>query len=129
MLDSPVKPGQLSIWRLLWQIIGWAQAFLITWLSLTPRPPTEVFGMALWDKAAHAAAYFSLTFWFAQCHARRLPVALWALALGGALEIAQGFTDYREASFFDMLANALGVALGWIAAERLPNLLERLEGS
>lgn len=114
-------------WRTLWLATGWALVVAVTYLSLTPKPPPV--GVQLWDKASHAMAYFTLMYWFAQAYPRRLPVALWVLALGATLEVAQGLTGYREASLLDMLANGLGVALGWLAAHRLPNALARLEGT
>ncbi len=107
--------------------MGWGLVVLVVYLSLTPMPPPV--GIQIWDKASHATAYFTLMYWFAQSHACRLRVALWVLALGGALEIAQGFTGYREASLLDMLANTTGTALGWLMAWRMPNPLTRLERS
>jgi VanZ family protein len=111
--------------RPLWLGIGWSLVLLVVYLSLTPRPPPA--GINIWDKASHAIAYFTLMFWFAQIHDRRLAVALWVLALGAGIEVAQGFTGYREASAPDMLANGVGVALAWLAAWRLPNPLARIE--
>jgi VanZ family protein len=111
--------------RSLWHIIGWALVLLVVYLSLTPRPPPV--GINLWDKASHAIAYCTLMFWFAQLHVQRLSVALWLLALGAGLEIAQGFTGYRQASGLDMLANTVGVVAGWSIAWRLPNPLKWIE--
>ncbi|MFZ0788942.1 MAG: hypothetical protein WAM94_04890 [Chromatiaceae bacterium] len=38
------------------------------------------------------------------------------VAMGSALEFAQGLTGYRFLSFADMAANTVGVVLGWLAA-------------
>ena len=35
------------------------------------------------------------------------------LGLGALIEVAQGLTGYRDASWADLAADALGVALGW----------------
>ena len=46
-----------------------------------------------------------------------------------ALEFAQGLTGYRSFEVIDMVANTLGVLIGWtIAPPRGPDLLSRLEG-
>ncbi|MGQ9860923.1 MAG: hypothetical protein ACUVSD_02790 [Thiobacillaceae bacterium] len=115
----------MSNWRFAWTLIGWGMVLLTVYLSLTPKPPP--LGIQVWDKFTHTLAYLALTYWFAQLHERRLAVALGMLALGGGLEIAQGYTGYRQASGLDMLANAIGVAAGWLLAWRLPNLLLWLE--
>ncbi len=109
----------------MWLGIGWGLVALVVYYSLTPVPPR--LDLEQGDKLQHALAYFTLVFWFGQIHLRRLPVALWCLALGLSMEVLQGFTDYREASALDMLANGVGVGLGWLAAARWSELLARLE--
>jgi VanZ family protein len=49
------------------------------------------------------------------------------VALGIALEYAQRATGYRSFEVADMAADALGVAVGWLAAPRLPNFLSWAE--
>jgi hypothetical protein len=50
------------------------------------------------------------------------------VALGIALEFVQGWTDYRTFEVADMVADALGVAVGWaLAPPRLPNFLQLIE--
>lgn len=115
----------MSNWRIVWALIGWVMVLLTIYLSLTPKPPPAA--MQIWDKSSHTLGYLVLAYWFAQLHERRLAVALGMLALGGGLEIAQGYTGYRQASALDMLANAVGVAVGWLLARRLPNPLQWLE--
>lgn len=83
----------------------------IVWGSLTPAPPA-----AGNDKLGHFATYGVLMFWFAQLYARRLAWAAGFVALGAALEVAQGWTGYRSFEVNDMLANTAGVGLGWGAA-------------
>lgn len=115
----------MSNWRIAWTLIGWGMVLLIAYLSLTPQP--SPLGIQLWDKTSHTLAYLTLTYWFAQLHERRLDVALGVLALGGGLEIVQGYTGYRQASGLDMLANTIGVAAAWLLAWRLPNPLTWIE--
>ncbi len=46
------------------------------------------------------------------------------VALGIAMEYAQRATGYRTFEVADMIADAFGVAIGWLAAPpRLPNFL------
>ena len=117
----------MSNWRIAWATIGWGMVLLVIYLSLTPRPPALVLGLQLWDKASHTLTYLALTYWFAQLHERRLAVVMGMLALGGSLEIAQGLTEYRQASGLDMLANGVGVTVGWLIARGLPNPLKWIE--
>ena len=46
----------------------------------------------------------------------RLVYAAGFIAMGVALEFAQGMTDYRTFDVLDMAANTLGVLHGWGAA-------------
>ncbi|MEA3193131.1 MAG: hypothetical protein QOD26_1464 [Betaproteobacteria bacterium] len=54
---------------------------------------------------------------FCQIYVRRntrVAYALAFVAMGIALEFLQGMTDTRTFDVMDMLANTVGVALGWI---------------
>ncbi|HZV85043.1 MAG TPA: hypothetical protein VFF48_08665 [Brevundimonas sp.] len=65
----------------------------------------------VWDKAAHFAA-FGLMLWSLGVLFRRIPrlvLAIAAVAIGGAVELIQGQVG-RDASWGDLLADALGVA-------------------
>jgi len=115
--------------RRAWRAIGCGLVVLVVWLSLTPRPieiPVEQ-----GDKLAHFAAYAALMFWFAQIearHRRRLLYAIGFVALGVVLEWAQGLTDYRTFEVADMVAEAIGVMVAWLAAPpRGPDVIGRVE--
>ncbi len=72
------------------------------------------------DKFAHSAAYGGLSFWFGMLvdgRGRQLGVALAFAAMGVGLEFLQGLTDYRSFDPADMIANAIGAALGWGLAQ------------
>jgi hypothetical protein len=99
---------------------GWAWAAAIVWLSLTPSQPT--IDISHGDKAGHFFAYAVLMFWFAQLYPRRVVFAAGFIAMGVALEFAQGASGYRSFDLVDMAANALGVLAGWAAARILPRL-------
>ena len=102
---------------------GWAWAAAIVWLSLTPAPPRVDFEHS--DKLGHFGAYGLLMFWFCQLYdARptRIGYGLGFVAMGIGLEIVQGELGYRTYDVFDMIANSLGVLLGWAAAIVLPRI-------
>ena len=89
-----------------------AVAILLVSLTLMIGP----FGAAeassgVWDKGAHFVV-FGLILWSFGVLFRRLQrlwAAILAVALGGAVEIVQGLVG-RDASWGDLLADALGVA-------------------
>lgn len=84
------------------------------------------------DKLAHLIGFFVLSVLlipasrvFFEARARRQRTALvvgGSLLVGGLLELWQSFLPYRSAELLDLLADALGAALGggvlWLAAGR-----------
>jgi len=123
MPPSPLR------WRALWVAMGWAIVAGIVWLSLTPSPPKLDFTMG--DKVGHFVGYGTLMLWFCQLYGSRrarLAFAIGFVAMGIALEFIQRATGYRNFELLDMLANAIGVLLGWSAARFLGSgLLARVE--
>ena len=113
----------------LWAIAGWLIVGAIVWLSVTPNPPDPGFDQA--DKLEHVLAYGVVTFWFCQLHAAprtQFAFAVGFIAMGVGLEFVQGALAYRTYDEFDMLANAIGVILGWVVARVTgPNVLARIE--
>jgi VanZ family protein len=108
----------------LWLGLGWCLVALIVWLSL--KPPSEAMGL-INDKVMHLLAYFALSAWFCQLHRPRYLVALAVLALGATLEVLQGLSGYRDMSAVDLLADAIGIGLGWAVALCYPDSLLWLE--
>jgi VanZ family protein len=97
--------------------IGWAIVAAIVWLSVTPDPPQVDFEAS--DKAGHLLAYGGLMFWFCLLYARRstrLAYACGFVAMGIALEFVQRALGYRSFELLDMVADALGVLLGFTVA-------------
>ena len=97
--------------------IGWGWAATIVWLSLTPAPPTLDFEHS--DKLGHFLVYGALMFWFCLLYFKtrvRILYAAGFIAMGIGLEFIQGWLVYRTYDPLDMLANTIGVALGWTAA-------------
>jgi len=112
--------------RRLWLLIGWGLVVLVSVLSLLPtdRLPSVDYN----DKLGHLLAYFTLMAWFGQIYGARLKPILALLAMGALIELLQGWSGYRDMSGLDLLANAAGIAVGWLFTRRAPELLVRLEG-
>ena len=111
--------------RPLWLAIGWSLVLVVTVLSL--MPVQQLPEVSYNDKIGHLLAYFSMMAWFGQIHERRPTPVFALLAMGALLEVLQGWSGYRDMSGLDMLANAAGVALGWLFSRRHPGLLAKLE--
>lgn len=103
------------IYRTAWLAAGWLLIFLIAYISLIPSPPAPMrFPHA--DKLEHLIAYTLLMGWFCQIYSarrQRVYLALACIAYGGIIELLQGWSGYRSADWLDLLADSLGVALGW----------------
>jgi len=101
-----------------WLMIGWAILGMIIVVSLIPDPGGALLGdFKPNDKVAHFIAYGILMGWFSQLyHAMhtRLLLAVLFICLGVTLEFLQGFTYYRMYEHYDMLANSIGVILGYV---------------
>ena len=94
----------------------WPALAYIVWGELTPNPPawTSLF----WDKLLHFTAYFGLSAMATLVlgiQKRTLAALVGLAALGGLLEILQGYTG-RDPDVFDELANCVGVVSGLLAA-------------
>jgi VanZ family protein len=116
----------------LWLGMGWALLVAVAVLSLAfvPAPDTPV--PANFDKYEHLLAYAVLAGYWCQLFDKR-PIQLLCACLliifGGALELAQAFaTHHRSGDWWDLLANTLGVAVGWVSCQtRLGTLIKTLD--
>jgi len=115
-------------YRRIWLLLAWGMVASVAVLSLIPVEVDLGEGR---DKVAHFLAYGSLSLGFGMLfggRARQLGIALAFAAMGVALECLQGLTDYRTFEIADMIANAIGAALGWgLAQTPLRNGLEWVE--
>ena len=110
------------------EILFYPAVILVVWGELSGAPP----GIFNWlgelqDKALHFIAYFGLAGMAAAALKRRRSVyfaSLGLFALGGALEIVQGFTG-RDMSAYDQLANTLGVVAGAFVTRAVVEWLRR----
>lgn len=108
--------------RALWFTAGWLQVLGITVLCLWPLRELPGPDLPWTDKLYHGAAFALLMWWFAVALPRvRWPrTGLSLVALGVAIEIAQGFVPLRAPSFADVLADTLGVLAGALLARLTP---------
>ncbi len=67
-----------------------------------------------WDKSNHLLAFLALAFTSLVAYPKRPAILLASLlAYGGMIEVLQSFTPNRMAEWTDLLADALGLAVGW----------------
>ena len=118
LLPAPLfaEPLERSIVRLLALLLG-----------DTPRVAAE----APWDWVAHGVLFALLAWVWCGPAARAgrvrgvLLAATVAVAYGGAIEIAQMLLGYRSGEWMDLVADAVGVAVGALLATRLWPRLQR----
>lgn len=113
----------MNLPRTLWLAAGWFIIAAIIQLSLfTTYVPQPTINHG--DKLHHFIAYGTLMLWFAQAYQgkTRLQLAFAFIALGVLIEFIQPITG-REFSLLDMLANSIGVGLGYFIAYKGGDLL------
>jgi VanZ family protein len=88
-------------------LLLWASAIWIGSLLPIAAPP-----VANGDKFEHLFGYAVLAILGWRVWYRGLPVWLAAASMGVAVEFAQALTPWRSFDVADMLANALGAAIG-----------------
>src|SRR5665811_2129310 len=99
---------RFSIW--LWAFFTCALAVLV--LALMPAPPPVI--TTGWDKSNHLLAFAVMAWLGCKAFPQRLANTLLALlAYGALIEILQSFTPTRSAEWLDLLADCLGIVVGW----------------
>ena len=102
-----------------WFAIGWGLVLLIVSVSLLPMSGGSV---TVYDKANHFLSYAILMAWFTQLFPQRKAQLAYMLGfafMGIAVEFMQRLTAYRSFELADMLANVLGLIIGWACSELL----------
>jgi VanZ family protein len=108
-LAAPARRG--------WQVVLALLATVICWLAFSPAPPPQV--DTGWDKANHALAFATLAvtaelaFW--TLRGRRWRNAAGLMAFGAFIEVVQSRIPGRSGEWPDLVADAVGVALGLLA--------------
>src|SRR5436305_12105923 len=96
-----------------WHVVGVGLVLIVVVASLVPAGSLPHLGVT--DKVEHTVAYGGLALCYGGLLSPRryLWLGLALLALGGAVEIAQGAMGWgREADWHDFYADAFGTALG-----------------
>ena len=96
------------------KIIFWCALTTVLALSLMPGPmvPTGM-GFWDWDKAQHALGFFGLTVLGLLAYPQKplLRMAVYFVALGGLIEVAQWASGWRQGDLLDLLADTLGIGI------------------
>ncbi|TWG89124.1 VanZ family protein [Cupriavidus gilardii J11] len=95
-----------------WRLSFWlCLAAVLTLALLPPATPMPTTG---WDKSNHLLAFATLLVLGRQAYPTRAwTLAAGLLAYGGLIEWLQSLTPYRYADWSDLLADAVGMAVGW----------------
>jgi VanZ family protein len=99
-----------------WRALLALMLVVISWLAFAPVPFND--GELPLDKARHLLAFAALAWVAAQGwgRARQAAIAMALLAYGVFIELVQSQVPGRHASTSDVLADALGIVLGLLAA-------------
>jgi len=117
LFDDWLRTAAVVLWCL-----GWA---LVAYVSLQPQPPL---GVDLDDKLAHFLAYGLMSasaVTFCRSFPSLLGIAAFAAVVGVLMEYLQALVPGRLFEVADMVANAAGAGLGWVAAALLLGLVIR----
>lgn len=95
--------------------IRWAFSLcLAVVLALALMPPQTLVPPTGWDKANHAMAFAVLAMLGCLSYpGRHALILLGLLAYGAVIELLQGLTGYRSAETLDVLADGVGLLVGW----------------
>jgi VanZ family protein len=112
-----------------WLTGGWLLVLGVIVGSLVPGDMLRAITIS--DKVMHAGTYFLLMVWFAGLYPRQrhFLIAVTLVGLGIALDVAQGGTATRTFDLFDIVADAVGIAIGLILSVAvLGGWCQRVEG-
>ena len=87
---------------------------VVSWLAFTPAPPPGL--DSGWDKLNHFGAFALLTVTACVGYTSRWRVAAALLGYGIFIECVQAFIPERTAEAADVLADAVGIAIGLAVA-------------
>ena len=97
-----------------WRLALYACMLAVLVLSLIPPGPE--LPTTGWDKTNHLLAFGVLALLGCRGYPRNVAMLLVCLlAFGALIEVLQSLTPYRFAEWGDLLADALGLVLGWAA--------------
>ena len=113
MVDGQVIRAILS--QPMARALFWAMCLAVLAGALAPQSDApHLFALA--DKVLHAAAFAALAVVGLRAYPRYpLIVCVLLTALGGLIEVFQGYTSYRSQEWADFYADIVGVILGFFA--------------
>ena len=91
--------------------LGGAMMLFVTWMALTLDPALTL-SFTYGDKLLHACTFCGLTGWWGNIYRgrwARVWIAMGCLAFGVFIELAQWLDPPRDASGWDVLADAIGI--------------------
>lgn len=93
----------------------WAfAACLVVVMVFALMPPHIVEPPMAWDKLNHAMTFAVLAMMGCSVYpGRKVQVLFGLLAYGVLIELLQSLTDYRTAEALDVLADGVGILVGW----------------
>lgn len=102
--------------RSVWRVAFWVQFGVVTALMLWPRPPAAL-DLTGWDKLNHVLAFAgpATAGLLARSRHGMTTATMLLLALlgwGGVLELLQTALPPRQGDWADLLADAIGLAIG-----------------
>jgi len=121
MLASFLNALRTRAARIAFGVLLAALLVAISFLALSPHPPKV--GDTGWDKLNHFLAFGSLTAVSIACARKAMWRWCWLpliwLGYGGLIEVIQSFEPTRSAEWGDLLADAIGISIGMVAAASL----------
>lgn len=98
------------------QLLFWFSAIAIFVLSVLPGDRLPSMSASVWDKAQHGLAFALLTLLALLGWPGRpaVPTLMGLLAFGVAIEVAQAILGWRHGDVADVVADAVGLAIGWV---------------
>ena len=129
-----VSPPEQLRFSKLWTALGIGMLIVILALSLIPYTG-PIFPITFADKLLHALAFTTLIVWFSALVAQDRWPELFGLLLvyGVFMEVLQYFTGYRIMDWQDIVADVLGLTIGWgmmtVGCANWARSIERLLGA
>ena len=105
-------------WKRLWVSIGYVLVINVLVFALAPLSDSPTIWIPNGDKIAHALAFLVLMVWFSGLiPVNRYPqLFVSLLAYGVAIEGLQFLSGYRTMDPADLVADTIGLVIGWLLA-------------
>jgi len=126
IVSTPARLSRPAAW--LAQASFWLACTSVAVLSLLPAAYLKHGLFDWWDKAQHALAFAGLGLLGLLAYPSRSGRVIAGLVVfGAAIEITQAATGWRIGELPDLLADAVGLAVGWLVWARLRRAPARAE--